>query len=212
MKSRAPLLVLGVLIAIALYVRFGERLRPVSGSAVVRTESLYPLEEGRTWEFIEHSSSFGDSTRKYVASKKGDAWIIDEAGRGMLNAMPMSYQISDKGIETHSGFMGAQKTKFSPAFLELPKFIELGRPWTWRGVLSGGPSAKIDSVYEREESITVPAGTFTAAKIVRRVKSDLTYIHWYAKEVGPVKVVSERPMFSSSMELVSYSNTAALVH
>ena len=205
LKFRVALLLLGGLAAYFLYVQFGQSLSAPLGTPLVNTKKLYPLEDGRTWEFVEHSSSFGESKRKYVVIKNRNEWIIDEAGRGILNAMPMHYKISAKGLESTSGFLGAQKTRFEPAFLELPNVIELGKAWSWRGVLSQGPNVEIRSTYQREESVTVPAGTFLAIKIVRNISADLSYTHWYARDVGPVKVLSERPMFSSTMELVSYA-------
>ena len=204
-RSHTPFWALLALFAAFSLVKFGDRLWPVSGSKVIQTSMLYPLEEGRTWEFVEHSESFGNSKRTYVASKKGDGWMIDQAGRGILNAMPMYYKISSKGIETRSGFLGAQKTKFAPAFLELPNVVELGKAWSWRGELSQSLNVEIRSVYRGEETVTVPAGTFEAVKIVRQVASEVTFTHWYARDVGPIKVLSERPMHSSSMELVAYT-------
>lgn len=175
---------------------------PLSG------KDYFPIAPGNRWVYASHlvfGGSPEDRQRKFVVSKDGDGnLLIDEEGKGLLNSITLAYAITADGVTTKLGMFGVAKTEFTPPLVELPASIPSRHTWTWTGTSKATPMS-ITSVLEGMEKLTVPAGTFTCARIKRTVGAGITILHWYAEKVGLVKAEVVRPGASETLQLASYS-------
>jgi len=175
-------------------------------------KDYFPLAAGNRWVYASHlvlGGSPEDSKRAFLVKRDGDLFLVDQEGRGLLNAMTMLYLATGDGVTTKSGMFGAAKTQFDPPLVELPASIAAKATWTWTGTSSGRPMS-MTSVLEGMESVTVPAGTFRCARIRRTTPQGIVIVHWYAEKVGLAKSEVRRPSgpglpeSSETLQLSSY--------
>ncbi|MFO0549108.1 MAG: hypothetical protein U0271_12025 [Polyangiaceae bacterium] len=162
--------------------------------------ALRPLVLGTRWTYRQKTELDGKkedfTTRVYEArpdDHEGEV-ILTHVDAGMMSAYPMSYTALKDGVYTSLGFFGAGRTEFSPPFLELPAELQPGAEWTWSGS-SSGTQMEITSAFEGLETVTVPAGTYECARVVRTLKKVQGHktLHFYAEGVGLVKMEGSRP-------------------
>lgn len=156
----------------------------------------YPLAHGNSWTYASHfvmGDSPEEGRKTFNATSDGGAGFrIEEAGKGILNAVTMLYAATEAGVTTRSGMLGASKTAFDPPLVELPASMAAGASWTWTGSSSGRPLS-FTNVFEGMESVTVPAGTYRCARVRRKTPTGVEIVHWYGEKVGVVKMEVKRP-------------------
>jgi hypothetical protein len=198
----------------------GEALRPIVAGGPLETRYL-PLVVGATWTYEVTSS--GETTMQTVTVEAEDTFAGAEPGaRGFRVVTRKPYGVTvtawweDRGdqVVRHRELSvdGKGNTYGDESFLpgrpvvdELAKHETVGATWKQRFsdiILDSGTTysdCKADKFETQsvEESVTVPAGTFTSLKIKR---TDSGATAWFAQGVGKVKQVS-----GTTAELVSFS-------
>jgi hypothetical protein len=103
---------------------------------------------------------------------------------------------------------GNAVTAFAPARQLLMNPPAAGATWTWKG--HGTMNVAIDeaSTVSGPESVTVPAGTFKAIKVVTKLTqggTPVTKTMWYANWVGMVRSTTDTGSVQSTAELLDWS-------
>lgn len=155
----------------------------------------FPMTEGSKWSYLKRQSLDEGEEEKSGQSFVAKAWeapdgspgcMLDDPGRGILNAFTMYYAKSSRGIVSYLGLFGIGKTKFDTPMLALPARIAARDVWAWSGTTKGVPF-KVVSKLQGLETVTVPAGTFPCIRIRHELEHGGWLVHWYAQDVGLVK-------------------------
>jgi hypothetical protein len=83
-----------------------------------------------------------------------------------------------------------------------------GASWSWKGKGNLGVDVDETSTVAGTEPVVVPAGKFTAVKVVTKVTqggTPVTKTYWYANWVGLVKSMTDTGTVKSTTELSDYS-------
>ncbi|HEY6104283.1 MAG TPA: hypothetical protein VI007_13775 [bacterium] len=179
-------------------------------AAATPAGSYFPLSVGATW--VRRNDDGAEVTIKVLGTKTvagAGCTILETRTTGRLGAVRVCYEQTSDGVRAlETQGLGITLVLDPPRpTLELPP--QAGRSWSWTP--KNVPfSMTVTDTWVLEESIRVPAGSFTAWKlqsIAKRGSTTATVTTWYAPGVGPVKVVreenGERDSEGSS-ELVSY--------
>lgn len=197
-------------VGLAVFVFAGGALALVASAS--QKDANYGMTVGATWTWSIRSANAKDSTYTLTASK-----LLQVKGRAVMECTSQydkyivyTYIGLDKdGLwEWHnSGMRGPGVAADVPPepFLRFP--LETGKTWTWTSPFRGQTMGDVDwdklksactaKVVSTNESIKVPAGTFTTVHVVVEKKSegmgDRRTEMWYSPTVGLVKQVDEYP-------------------
>lgn len=164
--------------------------------AEVAGAAYMPLAAGNSWTY-RATSVIGDISETKertfeVFDDENDSFRIEEAGKGLINAVRMYYAVQDDGVMVGRGMLGAVKTEYDPPAVLLPTTFGPRAQWEWQGT-SGGHPVAMTSTCEGMETVTVPAGTYECLRIHRVFGGKVVMRHWHAEGVGIVKAVITRP-------------------
>lgn len=155
----------------------------------------FPMTEGSEWSYTKRQSLDEGEEEKSGQSFVAKTWeapdgnpgcLLDDPGRGILNAFTMYYAKTSRGVVSYLGLFGIGKTKFDTPMLALPARIVAKDIWAWSGTTKGVPF-KVVSKLQGLETVTVPAGTFPCIRIRHELDRGGWLVHWYAQDVGLVK-------------------------
>lgn len=168
----------------------------------------FPLRVGDWWSY--HSTTadgkMSDFTMKVASEDKGvflvqieSAWPIQE-----WYSKPAGWVVWHKEAYPKSN----QSVDFAPARQYIKNPPSPGSTWSWKGKGTMGVDIDETSTVPGTELVTVPAGKFTAMKVVTKVVqggATVTKTYWYANWVGLVKSMTDTGSVKSTTELVDYS-------
>ena len=100
------------------------------------------------------------------------------------------------------------KSEFQPARQLLKNPLANGDSWSWKGKGMMGIAIDETNDVAGPESVSVPAGKFTAMKVTTKVNqggASVTKTYWYAPGVGLVKSMTDTGSVRSTTELLEYS-------
>ena len=202
----------------------------------------YPIKTGASWDYTLNSSLTGtDSfTRSILDTNDGgftdqDAWAAGTVRTGSWSCDNGNLTtLSLGGLATVStSEQTFVATSQESSGITYPSPMETGASWSQQLSISGdmviadgmSGTATVDATQSctavGEESVTVPAGTFTAMKLncntsistavdiegmaIDPMDLSSTSEMWLAKGVGMVKTVDNNEMVNSTIELSSYA-------
>lgn len=189
----------------------------------------FPVVDGATWTY--ESGLQGEAPETYVVThrevtessfefvqvyEEGDfniTWQCTEAG--LVQTQYATANVADEGFTFNFETLTAEGITFPEEFVP-------GASWTTTyeavGDISGTETQydfdiTVDYTYVQDEEITVPAGTFTAARVEQTItiassalgtETAVPATNWYVEGIGLVRNESEFSGFASYYELVSY--------
>ncbi|MBP7865349.1 MAG: hypothetical protein KA419_05310 [Acidobacteria bacterium] len=155
----------------------------------------FPMTEGSRWSYVkrqaldegeEDTSGQSFVAKAWEAPDGSPGCMLDDPGRGILNAFTLYFAKTSRGIVSYLGLFGIGKTKFDTPMLALPARIAARDVWAWSGTTKG-VAFKVVSKLQGLETLTVPAGTFPCIRIRHDLDHGGWLVHWYAQDVGLVK-------------------------
>ncbi|MBI9051078.1 MAG: hypothetical protein JEZ00_16775 [Anaerolineaceae bacterium] len=216
---------------------------PVTGNC---DNDYYPVKTGVSWDYAISSSISGDNTFTRsitdvhdtgfsdldifsVGTERTGTWTCDSGNITALN----QGGAATVSIPAEAGVPVFEATSQESNGVTYPASLDVGQSWNQDLVISGdlmitegmttfatNETSNACTVIG-EESVSVPAGTFTALKAdcsttmivtveIEGVATDPVTINstsemWLVKGVGMVKIVESNNLGDSSIELTSYS-------
>jgi hypothetical protein len=167
----------------------------------------YPLKQGSSW--LYRIAGGGQVTVRVAWRDRvgeHDSWLVETVRGGKTTA---SERIAVEANGVCRQPSGAQR--LYPALCLLPLSPRAGEKWTirsrtnpssWFATLTGEGIIRV-------EDVTVPAGRFTGtivAEVKTRDSSGATVkTTWYARDIGPVKIVTQSGGKTTTWELEKFS-------
>jgi hypothetical protein len=204
MRRRIPLLVLSGLILMAAH-------------ALAQENPYFPTTSGSFWNYVGPGGSTVSTTvigseafhgetviridqltdRGYRADLVSYKYVLDAAGDVYLAGLALPQSLQDLN------------SVFSPFMLELPAAAELQHSWqdaftdsTYFGdEFVYELQQSVVHVYEANEEVTVPAGTFQTLRISTQWNGGSTAVSWYSAGIGVVQFVDS---IGHTFELTDY--------
>lgn len=171
--------------------------------AQAQEDDYYPVKEGYRWTYKMSTGAQWIATVTGKEKIKGvDCFIIEtEVGGQKVQKEWMAK--TDEGVQylKMSSMANGQAQTFNPPVVLIRYPIEQGQEWKLGSFMGG----TLTGVHKGEEEVKVPAGPFTAWKVVMTYaageKNSQTRTSWYAKGVGCVKQVMTMQEGDQKMEL-----------
>lgn len=172
----------------------------------------FPLHDGDWWKYkattsTGQSSEFTMKVTSTEAKSTGSVYLVEiESGWPIQEwySKPNGWVVWHKENYVKSN----QSVSFEPSRNYLKNPLASGQSWSWKGKGMMGVDIDESSSVEGSEVVEVPAGKFTAVRVVSTVKqgpATVTKTYWYANHVGLVKAYTESGGVKSTSELVDYS-------
>jgi hypothetical protein len=207
MSFRQSLVTLAVLVLLA---PAGASLAQSSAGRPVKEPppDYFPLRVNDWWSYRSTTADGKTSefTMKVLDEAQGvyhvqieSAWPIEE-----WYSKPTGWVVWHKESYPKSN----QTVTFEPARQYLKNPLAANATWSWEGKGNLGVAITESSSVAGSEAVTVPAGKFTAMKVVTKVVqggTPVTKTYWYANWVGLVKSMTDTGSVQSTSELVDYS-------
>lgn len=181
---------------------------PVSAGTA---KSLFPLALGNRWEFLVSEAGKADTTKiqtvSSTASVDGHAAfvLISENATKGNRTESIQYMEGTKLVrafeESWDDGELEERARYTPAALRLDtallplgttyEAVHLEEHLDANGIVIPPATSKDETFFVEavDESVTVPAGTFTAVRIRREVVGGSTKTYWYVAGVGKIKEV-----------------------
>uniref|UniRef100_B8HM60 DUF3108 domain-containing protein n=1 Tax=Cyanothece sp. (strain PCC 7425 / ATCC 29141) TaxID=395961 RepID=B8HM60_CYAP4 len=208
MKSRRRFLVLlvtVVLLAIA--------LPSLAQSRPTPPPDYYPLPINAWWKYQSTTSAGQKSEFKFEVVKTekqpdGTTWIQTAVTSG---SQFFTWYSKPKGWVLEHKLVYPQ-TNREGVYQPVKKFIQnpmaKGASWSWQGTGIMDVAIEESSTVFGPEQVVVPAGKFSAMKVVTDVSqggAKMKRTQWFANYVGMVKSETASDSFQSTSELLDYS-------
>jgi hypothetical protein len=176
------------------------------------SSDYFPLSVGNSWKY-ESTTADGkksEFTIKVLSEEK-------ENGNPLFLVETMSFQPIHDWYSKPSGWVllhreeyvkAGTKAEFQPTRQLLKNPLTNGDTWEWKGKGMMGLAIEESNAVSGPESVTAPAGKFTAMKVTTRVVqggAPVTKTYWYAPGVGLVKSMTDTGAVKSNTELVEYN-------
>ena len=167
-----------------------------------KTTTYFPMKKNSTWTY---KSSQGEIVVKVVGTESvggKTSWKLETTVNSKVAATEL-IEVREDGLYRQS--INGQKAETPIKFLKLPP--AKGDSWEFDFKVQ---TQAIKGKYEiKEEDVTVPAGTYKAAKLVEAkdimVGADkVTTKNWFAENVGIVKIQFSFAGQESVLDLVKY--------
>lgn len=154
-------------------------------------------EGGFTFKVVSEEPQAGGASRFTVELLSGVKIISvfsKTEGRVLLHA---------EQYPEHEGM----EAKYEPPKPYLVNPLTVGQKWQWTGLDPARVEVRESSRVVGTESVTVPAGTFRAMKVVTEISgaAEKTRTSWYADGVGLVKSITEAGKIKYGSDLTDYS-------
>ncbi len=206
-QLRAFLLLFVAVLAIAVAIPSLAQTRPVP------PPDYYPLPVNAWWKYQSTTSAGNksDFTFKVLKTEKqadGSTWIQTEvqSGSQFFNwySKPKGWVMEHKMVYPQNNMEGV----YQPVKKFIKNPMGKGDTWTWKGTGMMDVEIAESSTVLGPEQVVVPAGKFTAMKVVADVVqggATVKRTQWFANYVGMVKSTVESSGFQSTTELIDYS-------
>ncbi len=188
--------------------------RSLQAQAQTPPPDYYPLRQDNWWKF-KTTTSAGQTSEYQITvlgtttQSDGSIWIQTETKTQFQSfqdwyTKPPGLVLWQKQLFPSNN----QAVTFTPQRISLKNPPNVGDNWAWEGAGMMGVAISEKFTVSGTEKVTVPAGTFSAVKVVGEIvqggnPSQRTI--WYANYVGPVKITTSSPQFQSTAELIDYS-------
>ena len=213
MKPKAAsinlLLTLGLLMAAVLGCSLLRKPSSSSGGESSGSGDYFPLSLGDSWKYeytapdgkkyelttrvLNEEKESGNALYR-VETVKTDDWYSKPSGSVLLHReQELSFSLD---------------TEFKPVKQFLKNPPANGDSWHWEGKAMLGVDAQESNSVSGPETVTVPAGKFTAMKVTTKVvegSTPMTKVGWYAPGVGLVKSTIDSAAGSATTELMEYN-------
>lgn len=167
--------------------------------------SLFPLSERNWWLYRTDRGSV--AVRVAGREPFGEArCYVMEASIGNEILQQECLEVNEIGIWLHARRVAEELLRCDPPYPLLRLPLHLGAEWDWRGAV-GGEDIYLSFRLDREETVRVPAGTFTAVHVGMGERSALgtaTVHRWYAEGIGMVRETSDHAGGRYQAELVDF--------
>jgi len=164
----------------------------------------YPLQVGNQWSYkVTNNNKVFNQVNRISKTETINNQMLVRLDSPNVVATEHLFQ-NDKGIYR------ARVSNFdiSPPFLLLPYPAIVGAKWTGEFTADKGKGAhKYAGVIQREESVEVPAGKFTALRTQIEVSEGgrtVRTTYWFVKDVGFVKQTTDTEGVSLVLELEKF--------
>ena len=182
-----------------------------SGRPTEPPPDYFPLRVGDWWSY--HSTTADGKMSDFTIK------VLDlDAPTGVYHVRYESSWPIDEWYSKPAGWVNWHKESYgktnqSVAFDPVRPYLKnplavAGGTWSWKGKVNLGYDADESSTVAGSELVTVPAGKFTAMKVVTKVVqggTTVTKTYWYANWIGLVKSMTDTGSVKSTTELVDYS-------
>lgn len=163
--------------------------------------NYYPLEVGNEWNYRLTANNKSSSVVIKIAK-------IDEQNAALLESPTVNatehVMQSDKGV-FRSRFNGAEVT---PPLRLLPYPAKPGEKWEGEfSIAKSSGKHKYTGEIQKEETVAVPAGKFTALRVLIKLEQNGMIVettYWFVKDVGFVKQSVETTGNSILLELEKF--------
>jgi uncharacterized protein DUF3108 len=171
----------------------------------------FPLRVGDSWTY-RGTSGDTEYTIKVLEEEKPAAggtirYLVEKLAGAQVHTLFSKeggwvFMHSERYPE-HEGL----EAKYEPARKYLPTPLVAGVKWEWSGKDYTQTEVKESNQVIGLESVTVPAGTFRAMKVVSEITAAarMTKTFWYADGVGLVKTTTDAGQIKYGAELTDYS-------
>jgi hypothetical protein len=190
---------------------FGGGVGPGSGAS----NDYFPLNPGDSWKY-ESTTADGkhsDFTIKVLNEEKenGNPLYLVET---VSSFQPIHDWYSKPGgwvlLHREEYVKSGAKAEFQPTRQLLKNPLSNGDSWQWKGKGMMGLDIDESNKVSGSETVSVPAGKFTAMKVTTQVVqggAPVTKTYWYAPGVGLVKSMTDTGSVKSTTELTEYNVT-----
>lgn len=209
-KLRAFLLLFVAVLAIAIAIPALAQTRPVP------PPDYYPLPVNAWWKYqsTTNAGNKSDFTFKVLKTEKqadGSTWIQTQTEVPAANSQFLLWYSKPKGLVLEHKMVYPQNNMeavYQPVKPLIKNPLSKGDTWTWKGTGMMDVEIAESSTVSGPEQVVVPAGKFTAMKVVTDVSQGGATVKrtlWFANYVGMVKGMTESDSFQSTTELLDYS-------
>ena len=221
MKNNKPIaimlatstLLLAVVLGCSYLKKSGSGGSSLSGGGLSSAGDYFPLGVGNSWKYRSTTADGKQSefTVKVLSEDKenGNPTYLVET---VSTFQPIHdwYSKSDGWVlmNRQEYVKTGMKSEYQPTKQFLKNPLKSGDAWQWKG--KGMMNLDIDESNEVSgpETVTVPAGTFQAMKVMTKVVqggAPVTKNYWYAGGIGMVKSMTDTGSVKSTTELLEYS-------
>jgi hypothetical protein len=185
---------------------------PVAAKTPLPPPDYFPLVPGYWWTYKNVEKGWEFTIKVVGMEKIGNAncyKVETMAADGKVSFVEYYTKDTGKVFVIRQEFPSAKMSvDYNPIreFLHNPP--KVGDSWNWKG--KGMMDVDIDDTITvlEDAKVEVPAGKFSAAKVVSKViqgGSETNKTYWYAPNVGLVKSFTDTGSVKSTMELVKYN-------
>lgn len=185
---------------------------PIMAKPTPPPPDFFPLAPGYWWTYKNVEKGWEFTIKVVGIEKIGNAncyKLETTSADGKTSFIDYYSKDTGKVLMVRQEFVGAKMTvDYKPIREFLHNPLKLNDSWNWKG--KGMMDVDIDdtvTVLEMTKA-DVPAGKFSAAKVVSKViqgGSETNKTYWYAPDVGLVKSFTDTGSVKSTMELVKYN-------
>lgn len=174
----------------------------------------YPMPTGATWNYTWKTAdgkTGGFDIKVLPPVKEGaTTYLLAERKTGQTTLVdwyskPEGWVLMHKQVNPNPQ---APQLQFTPPRQLLKRPLKIGDTWPWTGTGLMNQAIQEESTVEGDESVTVPAGTFSTIRVATRITQGDTITNkkwWFAPGVGMVRSTTDNGTVQSTTELVKSS-------
>jgi len=220
MKSKTASINLAITMGLLLIVVMGcsylKKSSPSSsagGGGLGASRDYFPLNSGDLWKYQSTTADgkHSDFTIKVLNEEKENGnplYLVETVSTFQpihdWYSKPSGWVLLHREEYVKTG----AKAEFQPTRQLLKNPIGNGDSWQWKGKGMMGLDIEESNSASGPETVSVPAGKFTAMKVTTRVVqggAPVTKTYWYAPGIGLVKSMTDTGTVKSTTELVEYN-------
>lgn len=182
------------------------------GGGLAGADDYFPLAVGDSWKYRSTTADGKQSefTIKVLSDDKenGNPMYLVET---VSTFQPIHDWYSKSGgwvlMHRQEYVKTGMKSEYQPTKQFLKNPLKSGDSWQWKGKGMMNLDINESNEVSGPESVTVPAGTFQAMKVMTKVVqggAPVTKTYWYAGGVGMVKSMTDTGAVKSTTELLEY--------
>jgi hypothetical protein len=209
------LITLGLLLTLILGCSFLKKSSTTtsSGGGLSGSRDYFPLSAGNSWKYQSTTADGKQSefTVKVLNEEKENGnplYLVETVSTFQpihdWYSKPSGWVLMHKEEYVKAG----TKSEFQPTKQLLKNPLTSGDSWTWKGKGMMGIAIEETNEVAGPETVSVPAGKFTAMKVTTKViqgGAPVTKTYWYAPGVGLVKSMTDTGSVKSNTELLDYT-------
>jgi uncharacterized protein DUF3108 len=209
------LITLGLLLTLILGCSFLKKSSTTtsSGGGLSGSRDYFPLSAGNSWKYQSTTADGKQSefTVKVLNEEKENGnplYLVETVSTFQpihdWYSKPSGWVLMHKEEYVKAG----TKSEFQPTKQLLKNPLTSGDSWSWKGKGMMGIAIEETNEVAGPETVSVPAGKFTAMKVTTKViqgGAPVTKTYWYAPGVGLVKSMTDTGSVKSNTELLDYT-------